>query len=276
MRFTLLFQILEKIFCYFDVDERKELSVVCKRWLNVAFSYHFAKECPLTIELNPGTKAKRVFSQTKSFRNFPCVQISNRYEKRIPKYGYFPKRKQLTDEVYKTMRQIGKTTSHLDLIHSFIFPLALNYFPKLSQLNLLNLNDIVEFDSIPTTLETVCVKTAKRWVSCDNYVRIKSLKHIKYLYCEKVDLAKDETKGFTLSLFELTKDLDHVLQNYAIDKQVEVSSNLWIDKEIDFCDIAALTLLEDFREFDQLLKFSNLKVRDTTKIAMEKVNCKKN
>lgn len=235
------------------MDERKELSLVCKRWLDVAFSYQFAKECPLTFEdckFCNGTEPKSIFDNASSYRSFPCIQI-----------GCFQKGNNLL-EFYNTMQQIGRNTVHVSLAKWNPPPLILSCFPNLSQLDLLDIDLIEEFDGVPETLQTLNVKTAARGLRRSVYARIKAMNHLKYLFCEKVDLREVDTNGYTVGLFELSKDLDRFVQSYAIDKEVEVASNLLLDKEFDFCDITGLTLHKDFKEFGELLKFKSLKVKN--------------
>lgn len=253
-------QILEHIFTYLSIDERKTASLVCKKWLETAFSYNFAKLAPLTFEhcvFRGRTKPKSIFIKSGTNRIFPRIVIGNVEER--PPYSRFRTEGKLLG-FYETMRQIGNGTIHVTLTETNPPESVLSCFPILVTLDLVDLNDFSKFDVIPETIQNIHAQVAKAWIPEDVYNRIKSLPLVKVLKCTKLDLTRDKSQPNMVNFIKLTDNLDKFLNEHAIAKVVKISSNLASQKSIDFKDITGLTLNDGFINFKQLSQVVHLKV----------------
>lgn len=248
------------MFRYLTVDERKDTSVVCKRWLDVTFWYTFAQEAPLTFDhciFRDGSEPKLTFANMKAVRIFPCVQIGNVEGK--PPYTTYVNEADLV-EFYKAMRQIGEGTKHLKLTLNDPPKLVTSCFPNLRKLDLCDLISLTKLNMIPASVQTVHVEQAQAWIPKRLHDRIQSLGHLKELKCTSLDVTDDKRKSNLVNFVKLAEGLDKFVQENAVSKNIKVSPNLISTPQIDFKHVAGLIVNDDFQNYEQLSEFENLKV----------------
>lgn len=255
------FQILIYIFGFLDIDSRKTASLVCKRWLELAFVPKFAKECPLTFEkclFRPRSKPQSIFNQTKPYRRFPYVQIGHIECDKESQMEEHDNDVSDLPLAMKTLKKIGMETTHLTITSQLSMEI-LSCFPNLT---ILEVEQIDDFDSakLPESLHTIIVKTVFNKHKERLIKYLKSLDHLKVLKCLNFEWKGQYESEEPLSEFvKFSKELQKFLgKGKTINGTLKTSANLLSENPLEIEDITGLYIIEKFKNYDQLQKFTNL------------------
>lgn len=251
----MVFQVLQNIFGYLEVNDRKEAGLVCKRWKRLTSIYRFAKECPLKLDgcvVQPRCAPKTVFSKLNILRRYPCVEI-----------GCIPEYQQSTSdptEFHKLFSQVGQFTTHLKLGPQF-HKLILGSFPNLMELSLPSINDILHLETVPETVQALEVDLMFNTASEMIFNQLNAFAHIKSIKCKALNINYSAEPAPSLrELFQVSDEVVQFMQLEGVVNVIQTPKNLINGHPLGVEDVECLWFTGDFKDWHKLERFSNLKV----------------